>query len=479
LADTTWSTGSEEALATAAPGKGEPHRRLGFGTAVALTVGNIVGVGIFLTPSAVAAASPDGAVYLGLWLLGVAIALAGALATAELGSLFPRAGGDYVFLGEAFGSPIAYAWGWLSVAATFSGSIAALAVGAMDTLATMSWAAPLAAARLDLGLVTLPWQKAGAVAIVWAVTFAHVRSVRLVSGVQLALTWAPVLVFLVVSAWVLATDPAPLAAAPAAGGGGGGTGGGAGGPDGFDAGLVSAAFCAVFFTYSGWNVLTYVGGEVKTPGRTIPVAILAALLTTAVVYLLLNAAFLQVLPLETLRTAPNAGVAAAERLFGPVGGDAFAALLTCSIIAGLNVTAMAGSRIALAMARSGYLWRSLAETNPDHGTPRNALLLQGAWATVLVLTGGFLALVTFTGAVMILLSCVTVATLFVFRRRGVRGAWRAVGYPWTPVFFIVVGVGVLLLGVTSQWVHLLVGVGAFGLLALRDWWRGRARRPTR
>jgi len=471
LADVTWSAGDPAAppIGRDALGKTEPHRRLGFGTAVALTVGNIVGVGIFLTPAAVAEASPNGAVYIGLWLLGVAIALAGALATAELGSLYPRAGGDYVFLGEAFGSPVAYAWGWLSVAATFSGSVAALAVGAMDTLATMSWAAPLAAAKVDLGLLTVSWQQAGAVAIVWAVTFVHVRSVRLVSGVQLALTWAPVVVFLVVSAWVLLTHPVPLtpATAPAAVA--------APAPHGFDAGLVSAAFCAVFFTYSGWNVLTYVGGEVKTPARTIPVAILAALLTTAVVYLLLNAAFLQVLPLETLRTAPNAGVAAAERLFGPLGGDAFAALLTCSIIAGLNVTAMAGSRIALAMARSGYLWRALAETSADHGTPRNALLLQAAWSTVLVLTGGFMALVTFTGAVMILLSCVTVATLFVFRRRGVVGAWRAFGYPWVPAFFIVVGLGVLLLGVTSQWVHLLAGVGAFGALALRDWLRTRSR----
>lgn len=463
-ADTTWTSRSDEAL----PAHGvDAHRRLGVGTAVALTVGNMVGVGIFLTPAAVAAAAPSNAIYIGLWLLGVAVALAGALATAELGSLFPRAGGDYVFLGEAFGSPIAYAWGWLSVAATFAGSIATLAVGAVETLATMSWAAPLAAAKVDLGLLTVTWQQGAAVAVVWAVTLVHVRSVRLVSGLQLALTWAPIVVFLVVSAWVLVADPAPLGAAPAP----------ARAPAaGLDAGLISAAFCAVFFTYSGWNVLTYVGGEVKSPGRTIPVAILAALLTTAVVYLLLNAAFLTVLPLETLRTAPNAGVAAAERLFGPAGGDAFAALLTCSIIAGLNVTAMAGSRIALAMARSGYLWRPLAATDPQHGTPRNALLLQAVWSTVLVLTGGFMALVTFTGAVMILLSCVTVATLFVFRRRGGATGYRAFGYPWTPIFFIVVGVTVLLLGVTSQWVHLAIGAGAFGLLVLRDWWRLRGAR---
>lgn len=462
-ADTTWTSRSDDSL----PALGvDAHRRLGVGTAVALTVGNMVGVGIFLTPAAVAGAAPNVAVYLGLWLLGVAIALAGALATAELGSLFPRAGGDYVFLGEAFGSPVAYAWGWLSVAATFAGSIAALAVGAVDTIATMEWAAPLTALELHLGPVVLTWKQGAAVALVWAVTLVHVRSVRLVSGLQLALTWAPIAVFLAVSAWVLLTDPAPVPAdAPATA------------VTGFDGGLVSAAFCAVFFTYSGWNVLTYVGGEVKTPRRTIPVAILLALLTTAIVYLLLNAAFLMVLPLETLRTAPNAGVAAAERLFGPVGGDAFAALLTCSIIAGLNVTAMAGSRIALAMARSGCLWRSLALTDAEHGTPRNALLLQGAWSTVLVLTGGFLALVTFTGAVMILLSCVTVATLFVFRRRGaVPSGYRTFGYPWTPLFFIIVGVAVLLLGVTSQWVHLLGGIGAFGLLMLRDWWRQRSAR---
>lgn len=462
-----------------APGR-TTDRRLGFGAAVALTVGNIVGVGIFLTPAAVAEASPNAAIYLGLWLLGGAVALAGALATAELGSLFPHAGGDYVFLREAFGGPVAYAWGWLSVAATFSGSIAALAVGAVDTLASMTWAAPLHDAAVTIGPIDLSWKQGAAVVVVWVITLVHTRSVRLVSGVQLLLTWAPILAFLVVSAWVLLAAPA-VADVPASAAGASAVAAGPAAATGFDAGVLSAAFCAVFFTYSGWNVLTYVGGEVKSPSRTIPGAILVALLTIAVVYVLLNVTFLTILPLGDLANAPNAGVAVAGRQFGPAGADAFAALLTCSIIAGLNVTAMAGSRIALAMARSGYLWRPLANTHPTHGTPTNALLVQGAWSTVLVLTGGFMALVTFTGAVMILLSCVTVATLFVFRRRGARGPdgahYRAFGYPWTPLFFIVVGVGVLALGAGGQWVQLLAGVAAFAVLVL--WERFRDRRRSR
>ena len=443
----------------------QARRRLGLGAAVALTVGNVVGVGIFLTPSEVAAASPSTLVYIGFWLLGGVVALAGALATAELGSLFPRAGGDYVFLDEAFGRPLAFAWGWLSVFATFSGSIAAYAIGAMDTLASTSWGGGLSHPALTVGPLTLAPKHLIAAAVVWGITVAHCRSVGLISRIQLLLTWAPISAFLLTGLWVLfsgaGAPPPAVDAAPART---------------FELGLASAAFCAVFFTYSGWNVLTYVGGEVKTPGRTIPGAILCALLATGVIYLLLNVIFLRTLSLEQLGEVANAGVAATRQLFGPAGADVFALLLTCSIIAALNVTAMAGSRIVLAMARHGYLWRRMAEIHPRRGTPAVALLVQGAWTTVLVLTGSFETLATFTGAAMILLSCLTVSTLFVFRRRqGGRGRSRF-GYPWAPALFIFVGVVVLAVGAASTWIQLLGGMGAFAALAGFEAWRQRRAR---
>ena len=335
----------------------------------------------------------------------------------------------------------------------------------MDTFASTSWGAGLAWPAFTIGPLTIGVGQLLAAAIVWAITFAHCRSVGLVSRMQLLLTWAPITAFLVAGIWALLSG----SATPAAGGTT------AAPVEGIDMGLASGAFCAVFFTYSGWNVLTYVGGEVKAPARTIPGAILVALLATSLVYLLLNVAFLRTIPLAELRDVPNAGVAAALQWFGRTGGDVFAVLLTCSIVACLNVTAMAGSRIVLAMARHGYLWRRMGELHPRRGTPTLALLVQAAWTTVLVFTGSFEQLVTFTGAAMILLSCVTVGTLFVFRHRQKGRGRRYFGYPFAPALFILIGASVLAMGTAAQWTELLIGLGAFALLAGLEAFRRRRR----
>ena len=465
---------------------GSLRRQLGFGAAVAFTVGNIVGAGVFLMPRVVAGASPNVWIYIGLWVVGGLVAMAGALAAAELGSLFPRAGGDYVFLHEAFGSPVAYAWGWLAVAITFSGSVAVLAVGTVDTILGMSPFGGEVAPLLEIGpafirvsalggepthlpvvgWVTVTWGQAIAVGLIWLLTLLHCRSVSLVSGLQSFLIWTPVAVVLAAGVWILvggAGSPVAAAAAPLE-------------PAQLSAGLLSGAFAAVFFTYSGWNVLTYVGGEVKDPGRTIPKAILTALTITIVLYVALNAVFLRAFSVEQIAQEGNLGVSVAGRAFGTLGADIFAVLMACAITAGLSATAMAGSRIAVAMARDGYLWQPMARLHPRLATPVTALLFQAVWATILVFSGRFEDLVNFTGVAMFLLSSVNIATLFVFRRRGMKAEYRALGYPWTPAFFIAVAVAILIMGLTTRWWKLLIGLAAFGLLAAKDHFFGRGRK---
>lgn len=443
---------------------GDQRRGIGLGAAVALTVGNIVGAGIFLTPSAVAAETPSIGLYLALWLVGGLVALAGALATAELGSMFPRAGGDYVFLGEAFGRPVAFAWGAVAFGATFAGSIAALAAGTTGTILSMTWAGGAAKQTWEVVGVTLSLGQIAAAGLIWLVTLVHALGLRAVGRVQSAVTWIPIAIFTVAGLWAVAA--------------------------GADSGLTSVerpsrdieltglagAFCAVFFSYSGWNVLTFMGGEVKTPGRTLPRAILVALGVTVGVYLLLNAAFLRTQPLEALAGATNAGVVTAESLFGSVGADTFAVVLAGAIVAGLSATIMAGSRIGWAMARDGYLWRGLAATRGHSGLPLRALLLQAAWSTILVLSGEFMTLVTFTGAAMLLLGCLTVSSLFVHRRRGRSAEYRTPGYPWTPLFFVVVGLAVVSFVAVREWDHLLIGLGIFGVLGAAELALRRFRR---
>jgi basic amino acid/polyamine antiporter, APA family len=429
-------------------------RRLGLNTCAALMVGNIVGAGIFLTPAVVAKASPDVATYLGLWVVGALIAIAGAMVVTELGTLYPRAGGDYVFLDKAFGRSVAYAWGILSIFATFAGSIATLAVGAGDTLAQTSFGAGFAAPVFSVGSWTVTGGTLFAVALVWLTTLANCRSVRLVGWLQGLLTWGPIAAYTLIGIAVLAAGPAEAAAsAPAATEA---TGGGA----------LTAAFCAVFFTYSGWNVLTYVGGEIRSPSTTIPRAILFGMAATLTIYVLLNVAFVGTLSLETIAATPNVGVAVALQLFGDVGADVFALIMTVAILAGLNVTVMAGSRIFLAMAADGFISTRISALDPKRGTPVRALLLQATWTTLPVLTGSFAWLVTMTGSVMILLSCLTIAALFVLRARGAKAPYQTWGYPWLPAAYVATGLAVLAVSMFDEGSTLAMGTGAFLVLVL-------------
>ena len=429
-------------------------RRLGLSACAALMVGNIVGAGIFLTPAEVAKASPDLFTYLGLWIVGALIAIAGAMVVTELGTLYPRAGGDYVFLDKAFGRSVAYAWGILSIFATFAGSIATLAVGAGDTLAQTSFGAIFAEPALTIGGWSLTGGTLLAVSLVWLTTWANCRSVRLVGWLQGLLTWGPIGAYALIGVCVLTMSPevAPTAnnaAAEASLGGG-----------------LTAAFCAVFFTYSGWNVLTYVGGEIKEPNRTIPRAIVFGMAATLGIYVLLNVAFVGTLSLETIANTPNVGVAVALQLFGDAGADIFALVMTVAILAGLNVTVMAGSRIFLAMAADGFISTRIGALDPKRGTPVRALWLQASWTTLPVLTGSFTWLVTMTGSVMILLSCLTIAALFVLRGRGEKASYQTWGYPWLPAAYVATGLAVLAVSIGEDGGMLALGIGVFLILAL-------------
>ena len=245
------------------------QRTLGLGACTALVLGNIVGVGIFLTPAEVARASGGALGYFGFWVLGALISIAGAMVTAEIGTLFPRAGGDYVFLDKAYGRPVAAAWGTLSLLATFAGSVAALAVGGVETLEATSFGHLFSRGLFGIGGVSIDVGDLTAVTLVFMATWANVRSVSLVGRLQLLFTWIPIAIYCLVGLGCLiwaadVTIPAVSSSGTLAQG------------DVVE-GSVAAAFSSVFFTYAGWNVLTYVGGDVKEPERTLPKGIVGGL----------------------------------------------------------------------------------------------------------------------------------------------------------------------------------------------------------
>lgn len=422
----------------------ELPRTLGLRASSALIIGNILGMGIFLTPAEVAVAVEGGQAYLLHWLLGGAVALAGGLVVAELGVLFPRAGGDYVFLDRAFGRPVAVAWGWISLGVSFAASIAAMAVGLGDTLAALPALAGLRDALGPEGLA-----RGAAVLAVLACFAMNAFSVPLVGRVQATLAAALLVGFAALGVVALGDGGAGAAlaargSAPTAG--------------------HASALAAVFFTYSGWNVLCYVGGDVRSPERTIPRAVLAAVVAVAGLYAVLNLAFVAMLGIDGLRETPNAGVALATRLLGARGGDLFGAAVALAIFAGINSSLMAASRVALALAEDGHLPRPLARLHPRWATPWSALLAVSAWVLVLLLSGSFGALVTLSGATMIGLSALSVASLFVFRRRGLGADARLPGYPWVPALYLLFA-GVVL-GMVALSDPLRAGAGVLAFVGL-------------
>jgi APA family basic amino acid/polyamine antiporter len=235
----------------------------------------------------------------------------------------------------------------------------------------------------------------------------------------------------------------------------------------WDAKGLAAAGCAVFFTYSGWNVLTYIGGEIKEPHKTIPRVIFTGVTFTTVIYIVLNLAFITVMPLDELKNQQNAGVAVAAAQLGDAGAKAFSILLSMALLAGLNATMMAGARIAFAMGQDKLLWRQMRLVSPVRKTPVTAIWTQGIIASLLVLTGSFSFLLTWTGSILILLSCITASTIFVFRhKRRMEMPVKMKGYPWTAIIFLLVGLGIWVIGLVQSWKLFLVPLVIFVALSL-------------
>jgi len=444
-----------------AEGTTSDEKKLGLISSIAVVVGNMVGIGIFLTPAEVARASPDMLTFVGIWLVGTLMAIAGAQVYAELGVLFPKAGGDYRFLFEAYGPRPARAWGWMSVFGCFPASIATLAVGVTVTLSETSMGFFLNNQLLSFhGIHITPATFVG-LALIWISTAVNVSGLSISGRTQLLVTLVPILTFVV--AGIFAT--------------GSSFGGQASQPNNVvpNISLVTTALCAVFFTFSGWNVITYLGGEIHRPKLNIPRVIVAAISITTVIFLILNLSFLSVIPLPRLAATQNAGVAVATSIFGDPGRDIFGLLLAMAIVAGLNATVMVGSRISVAMAETNQVWRGLAHRSGARETPQRALVMQAVIASVLVLSGSFTMLITVTGGVMIVLSCLTVSTIFVFHRKlCIRPTSKVWGYPWTAIIYLLAGGSISAMIAIDDIRIFLAGVAAFFLLMYGDLLNPRA-----
>jgi APA family basic amino acid/polyamine antiporter len=410
-------------------------RRLTLGPAVALIVGQVIAVGIFLTPGAMLRTLASPAWVLGVWAVMGTMAICGALCYGALAARFPDAGGGYVYLREAFGPRIAFLYGWKCLLIMDPGITAALATGAA---AYVGYLVPLGPGSTRL------------VAIAAIALFALVHIAGVGPGTRV-LTLLTVLKIALIAGLVAlaATHGAEgwqhfrpfvgrRAGAPPLGA------------------ALAGALVAAFFSYGGWWEVTKMAGEVRDAGRTLPRALWIGLSAVTLVYVAATLAFIYTIPIEQVGAGDAFVAQVGTALLGKAGGVAVAAVVLVCVLGSLGAILMFAPRLYFAMAQDGLFPAKAAAVDPRFGTPAFAIVVQAALASVLVLLGTFDTIVSYFVFITVVFIALTVASVFVIRRRD--PTFAVPGYPWTPVIFL--GTVALLLVLLAGNSPLQAGLGA-------------------
>ena len=415
--------------AATAPSEQSLARRLGPLDGAAIIVSNVIGGGILFLPPQIAASVPSALMFLSTWLAGGLLAFAGALAYAELAALRPRAGGEYVYLREAYGPLAGFLTGWTSFVAGFSGAMAA---SAMFLTFYMDRFIPGSANSTPLFVVPIPYlpmtfsvQTLVASAAIVAAAVIHTVGIgpgRTVMNVLAALKVAAFVGFIAFGLALGTGSASNLqeAAAPVTGSG------------------WLFALIPIMFAYSGWNAAAYMAEEIRDPGRNVPLALAIGTVAVTVIYLLMNVLFIYVMSIGGLAAVKGSVLdVVADRLLGVRAGDIMGIVSIVSLAAGINAYTFAGPRVYFAMARDGAFFRSAAHIHPHFKTPAVSIAAQAAFAILLVLTGSLDALANYVGFSITLFLGLAVAAVFVLRARDPNAPrpFKTLGYPVTPALF--------------------------------------------
>jgi APA family basic amino acid/polyamine antiporter len=423
------------------------RRELEFTHTTAIVIANMIGTGIFTTTGFLAGDLGRPSLVLGIWVVGAIIAVAGCICYAEMGVNLPESGGEYIFLGEAWGPVWGFLSGWISFFAGFSAPIAAAALAFSEYFSHFfpSFAVMGAAAN---SASTSGWFHTGhgqwlAVGIVVVFSVINIVGLRLAARIQNLITGLKLGVLVLFLGFALAIGHGSVAhfsqvavrtsthSLPA---------------------QFAVSLIWVMFAYSGWNAATYVSGEMKTPERTIPVSLVVGTLTVAAFYLLLNVAFVYALPLESMKGVGAIGAASAAALFGPGGGDFFSAIMSVGLISCVSAMVIAGPRVYFAMAVDRCFFPTAARIHPQWGTPMYAIIFQALAAILMILIAKFSSLVYYIGFALIFFAALAVAGMIRLRQRE---GWKKLavvnwGYPLAPVLFIVASAWMLFYTASGQ-----------------------------
>jgi basic amino acid/polyamine antiporter, APA family len=432
----------------------ELKRQIGLFSAVMLIAGDMIGTGIFISTGAIAETLPTPGGILLVWLFGGLLALAGALTCAELAASMPYAGGDYIYIREAYGRLMGFLSGWSSFLVTFSGAIAFLAVTLTGFLAFFMPALGSQEAIFSIPLPFIPIHATlgmfFAIAVVLLLSGLHCLGVRqgtLAQNILTTLKIGALLGIILLGVFFGEGDSShfePLFDWEKIG----------------NFSLFGAAFIPVIFAYSGWNAIIYIAGEVKDPDRNLPRALMWGVSIVMALYLAINAVYIYAVPVTEMEGALRISEVATTALFGYKTSAWITAIITVSILGALNVVTMIGPRIYYAMAKDGVFFQRLTYVHPTFGTPTKAIALQALWSCLLILTNTWGTLFTYVSVVITLFSAFTVGSVIVLRwkKPELRRPYRLWGYPIVPILFVLVHFWIVWGSVTERPAQSLIGI---------------------
>jgi APA family basic amino acid/polyamine antiporter len=412
-------------------------RKLGLADGLFLVVGAVFGSGIFLTTGLIAESLPSHGLIWMIWLIGGIMTVMGANVYAELGTMFPVAGGPYVYLREAYGRGAAFLYGWMFFWIIGGGGIAAIAMGFAEYFGMV---VPGAAAErvfsLGNGMVKMtigPMIAVAAIALLSGLNYFGVEGGARFQDGMTVIRLAFLLGFIVLGLFAEGSSSAsPLRGL-------------------FPRGpwpawtAFGTAFLAVIWAYDGWYAVNCTAEEMRNPSRTISRSLLLGTLTITVLYVATNIVYSKALSVNSMKGVVRIGWLAAAEMFGTRAGRVFTAGVAATIFGCLSANILASPRVAFGLARDGLFFRRLAEIHPTYGVPSKAVLAQGLWAGFLCFTGTYRELIEFVSLALIVFFVATAGALFVLRLKaaGRERPYRAWGYPWTTAFYILVNLAAL------------------------------------
>lgn len=438
-------------------------RGLSLTTAIMIVAGSMIGSGIFRKPSTMAGQLLSPELLIIIWIAAGLITLIGAMVNSEVAGMFDKTGGQYIYFREMYGSFISYLYGWSILSVIQSGSQAAIAYvfaeylgyfvqypEAPEFLRNFSFTMPLVG---EIQPFIQFGTKVVAILCILFLTFVNYIGVIFGGLVQNIVTFIKIASIIILAVLLFTLG------------------------DGSTANLynnftmpenlgdslfvvIGLALAGAFWAYDGWNNVTFISGEIKNPQKNVPLGLLYGTLIVIVVYAIINLAFLYVLPVEVMKDSPLVAASAAEIIFGPVGATIISITVIISTFGALNGSLLPAARVQFAMARNGHFFKSIGKVHPKFATPHNALLLQGIWSAVLVLSGTF---DTITDYVIFATWCfymLGAAGVFILRKKmpDTPRPYKVWGYPYTPIIFVVFSFIFLMNSLISDTQNAMIGL---------------------